>query len=88
MEKALVISGLHREGPSRPSLFPPLLHRHFCSPAGKYTHLRPNQETKRENEELGKFLKSSIIHLGHPLLVSLAKADYEKGMLVGEGTGR
>lgn len=25
-------------------------------------------------------LKSSIIHLGHPLLVSLAKAAYEKGM--------
>lgn len=28
-------------------------------------------------------LKSSIIHLGHQLSVSLAKADYEKGMWVG-----
>lgn len=30
-------------------------------------------------------LKSSIIHLGQPLLVSWAKTDYEKGIQGGEG---
>lgn len=56
----------------------PRSRRRFCSPAGKYTHLRANQETKRKNEELGKMLKPSIIHLGCLLLACLVKTDYDK----------
>ena len=46
----------------------------FRSPTSKYTHLRPNQETKRKNEELG----NRPYPPGMLLLASVVKTDYDR----------
>lgn len=71
-EKVLVIPGSCRHGP----LGSPQ-RRHFYSPAGRCTHLRPNQNYKG-TWGTGEDAKSISYLPGTPLLASLAKIDSAK----------
>lgn len=52
------------KSPSNPSFFPHLPCRHFCSPRGKYSHLRHNQKTNRKNDMKNDFSEKDRLREG------------------------